>query len=199
MKILNIILYVFLIVSLCSSLVYCNFIYDDGTGNPPALEGEGEGEGEKIPIGSDVGNMCPSYALDLVDGSGKVSVKDFRGKIVIVNFWGIWCGPCKQELPDFDEVANEYDGEVVVLTVHSVNDKDGTPSYIEKNFPDSKMLFAYDTPLTEYVDVYFNLLGGKSSYPRTLILDENGVIVLARDGKVSHQQLVETIEEIKNK
>lgn len=197
MKILNIILYVFLIVSLCSSLVYCNFIYDDGTGNPPALEGEGEGE--KIPIGSDVGNMCPSYALDLVDGSGKVSVKDFKGKIVIVNFWGTWCGPCKQELPDFDRVATEYDGDVVVLTIHSVESSAEAPAYIAEHFPNSKMLFAYDIPLTEYVDMYFNLLGGTSYYPRTLILDERGVIALTRDGKLNHEQLVETIEEIKNK
>ena len=59
------------------------------------------------------------------------------------------------------------------------------------------MLFAYDVPLTDMIDMYFNLLGGKSSYPRTLILDENGVIVLTQDGKLSHSQLVETIESIK--
>lgn len=183
---------------LCGSLLYFNFIYSDGTEQPPITEDNGAVE-NNIPVGSDIGNRCPAYSLDLVDGSGTVSVSDFKGKIVIVNFWGTWCGPCKQELPDFNQIANEYDGEVVVLTVHSVSEREEAPAYIAKNFPDSKMIFAYDAPLTEYVDIYFNLLGGTSFYPRTLILDENGVIVLAHDGKLSHQQLVNTIEEIKNK
>ena len=195
-KIINIILASVLALLLCGSLVYFNFIYDDGTNQPPVTDDNGNED--DIPVGSEIGNRCPSYSLELVDGSGTVSINDFKGKIVIVNFWGTWCGPCKQELPDFNEVANEYDGEVVVLTVHSVAEKEEAPAYIAEHFPDSKMIFAYDTPLTEYVDIYFNLLGGKSAYPRTLILDENGVIVLARDGKLSHQQLVDTIEGIKN-
>ena len=193
-KIIRIISAAVLVVTLCFSLIYCNFIYDDGTNDTPIIDDGGE---DDIPIGSKVGQKCPSYSLDLVDGSGKVNIKDFKGKIVVINFWGIWCGPCKQELPDFNQVANEYDGEVVVLAIHTVSEKNGAPEYIEEHFPDSKMLFAYDVPLTDMIDMYFNLLGGKSSYPRTLILDENGVIVLTQDGKLSHSQLVETIESIK--
>ena len=190
---------------LVGSLVYFNFIYDDGTNKPPVVddggtEGDGENEGnDNIPTGSKVGQKCPAYSLDLVDGSGKVNIKDFSGKIVIVNFWGTWCGPCKQELPDFNQVAEEYDGEVVIITVHSVYTRNEAPAYIEEHFPDSKMIFAYDLPLTENVDMYFNLLGGKSSYPRTLILDEKGIVVAAYDGKVDHSQLVDNIESIKNK
>lgn len=180
-------------IVLIFSLVYFNFIYDDGVSN------EIVDDGGDIPLGNEIGNRCPAYSLDLVDGSGQVNIQDFKGKIVIINFWGVWCGPCKQELPDFNKVASEYDGEVVVLTVHTVTQKNGAPAYIAENFPESKMIFAYDVPLTPTVDMYFNLLGGKSSYPRTLILDENGVIVLAKDGKLEHSQLVETIESIKNK
>ncbi|MBE6532418.1 MAG: 4Fe-4S binding protein [Ruminococcaceae bacterium] len=175
---------------LCGSLIYFNFIFDDGTSNQPVQEPD---------TGYEIGNKCPSYSLDLVDGSGKISVKDLKGKIVIINFWGTWCGPCKQELPDFNRVASEYDGEVVVLTIHSVYTREEAPDYIAEHFPDSKMLFAYDLPLTKNVDMYFNLLGGTSSYPRTLILDENGIVVLTQDGKVEHSLLVDTIEEIKSK
>ena len=195
-------------VVLIFSLVYFNFIYDDGTNDVPVIDDEENGENE-IPLGSEVGMRCPTYSLDLVDGSGKVNVKDFRGKIVIINFWGVWCGPCKQELPDFNQVASDYEGEVVVLTVHTVSEKKRAPEYIETNFPDSKMLFAYDLPLTNNIDMYFNLLGGRSAYPRTLILDENGVIVYSVDGPPAntiqdghdavYKKLVSIIEEIKNK
>lgn len=189
------------------SLIYFNFIYDDGTTTPPVVDdggtGDGTGDGgdedDGIPEGNRIGERCPSYALELVDGSGKISVRDLRGKIVIINFWGVWCGPCKQELPDFDSVASEYEGEVVVLTVHTVSDKAQAPEYIKTNFPNSKMLFAYDESLTSTIDMYFYLLGGKSAYPRTLILDEKGVIQMTADGKVSHEQLIDTIEAIKAK
>ena len=180
-------------IVLIFSLVYFNFIYDDGTDN------EIVDDGGDIPLGNEIGDRCPSYSLDLVDGSGQVNIQDFKGKIVIINFWGVWCGPCKEELPDFNQVASDYYGEVVVLTIHSVAQKSGAPSYISSNFPDSKMIFAYDVPLTGQVDMYYHLLGGSSLYPRTLILDENGIIVLARDGKVNHKTLVDTIESIKNK
>ena len=182
-------------LTLIGSLVYFNFIYDDGVDVPSGDEEEDDG----IPTGSAIGYKCPTYSLDLVDGSGQINIKDLRGKIVIINFWGTWCGPCKQELPDFDQVATDYDGEVVVLTVHTVDYAEEAPEYIATNFPDSKMLFAYDESLTDTIDMYFTLLGGTSSYPRTLVLDEKGVIVFTADGKVEHSQLVDIIEETKNK
>ena len=179
------------------SLVYFNFIYDDGT-EPPIIEDGGEDEDDDIPIGNNIGYKCPTYSLDLVDGSGKVNVKDFKGKIVIINFWGTWCGPCKQELPDFDRVATEYKDNVVVLTIHTVYTAEDAPEYIEKHFSESDMLFAYDLPLGGNVDMYFTLLGGSSSYPRTLILDERGVIAFTRDGKAEYHELVEVIEQLMN-
>ena len=179
---------------LCGSLIYFNLIFDDGTGGNVIPDNSGD-----VTVGSDIGNKCPSYSLDLVNGEGQINVRDLEGKIVIINFWGVWCGPCKQELPDFDQVASEYSEDVVVLTIHSVLNKSEAPAYIAEHFADSKMLFAYDLPLTGNIDMYFNLLGGKSSYPRTLILDENGIVVFEVDGKVDHQTLVDTIESIKNK
>ncbi|MBQ8414910.1 MAG: 4Fe-4S binding protein [Clostridia bacterium] len=187
------------------SLVYLNFFYDDGTNIDPDQgvgdtdEDSGDTEDDNsIPTGSKIGNKCPSYDLELVNGSGTVNIKEFRGKIVIINFWGVWCGPCKQELPDFDDVANEYDGEVVVLTIHTVTNKASAPEYIQTHFPSSKMLFAYDVPLTSEKDMYFHLLGGKSAYPRTLVLDEKGVIQAIFDGKATHSQLIDSIEAIRS-
>ena len=180
------------------SLVYFNFIYDDGTGDLPPVTDD-EGKEDDIPTGSSIGMRCPAYSLDLVDGSGKVNIKDYRGKIVVINFWGTWCTPCKAELPYFDRVANEYEGEVVVITLHTTDRSADAPAYIEQNFSNSKMIFAYDVPMSKYVDMYFQLLGGKSSYPRTLVLDEDGVITFTRDGKLEYEELVREIEAIKNK
>lgn len=151
-------------------------------------------QGEKPVIGSKIGNECPSYGLNLVDGSGKVSVKDLRGKVVIINFWGTWCNPCKSELPDFDRIASEYADDVVVLAIHSVNGKNNAPKYISSNFPDSEIIFAYDVPLSSSTDMYYNLLGGGGAYPKTIILDENGIITFSHEATMSYEQLKAQID-----
>ena len=108
-----------------------------------------------------------------------------------------------KDCPSFKEVAKEiasdFEGEVVVLTIHTTTSKNKDPAYIEENFSDSKMLFVYDVALDKYRDMYFTLLGGTNSYPRTLVLDENGVITFATDGGMEYEDLVEQIEAIKNK
>lgn len=166
---------------------------------PDDIIGGGDNTGDTAPIGNKVGNTCHAYPLDLVDGSGKVSVDNYRGSIVIINFWGVWCDPCKSELPHFNRIAEEYDGEVVVLTIHTTTDKESAPSYIANNFSDSKMIFAYDIGLMPNVDMYYNLLGGGGSYPRTMILDESGVITFIQDGSLGYDDLVREIESIQNK
>lgn len=199
-----------LAIVLIFSLVYCNFIYDEGTGEPPVVDGGedgGDNGGEeddelaKIPYGTTIGYRARSFPLSLVDGSGKISINDLKGKIVIVNFWGTWCGPCKQELPDFNRIASEYEGEVVVLTIHTVKDAPDAPAYIEKNFADSKMLFVYDEALTSTRDMYYDALGGPKSntYPRTVILDERGIISFAINSSIHYDELVEVIEAIGNR
>ena len=187
-------------VVLVFSLVYFNFIFDDGTSQPPVTGDDttdNTEEEDDIPMGSAIGQKCPTYSLELVDGSGKVNVKDFKGKMVIVNFWGVWCGPCKEELPDFNQVATEYKDDVVVLTIHTTSNRNQAPEYIAKHFPESDMIFAYDLPLTKEIDMYFNLLGGSSYYPRTVILDRDGIVLFSYDGKLEHSTLVQIIEDNK--
>ena len=191
-------------VVLIFSLVYFNFIYDDGITEEPPIVDDGEDNEDDIPIGKYVGYRARPIPLNLVDGTGQVNIKDFRGKIVIVNFWYTSCMPCKEELPAFDEIASEYEGEVVVLTVHCCFDsKDvaAAPGYIQKNFPDSKMIFAYDLPKTNSKDLFYHELGGLDAnpYPRTVIIDEKGIIAFAANGKLEHSELVSEIEKIQNK
>lgn len=189
---------------LVASLVYFNII-DPLINKPEERPSYDAGDEEnldpelaKIPFGSDIGNRCPISKLELVSGEGNVSISDFRGKIVVVNFWGTWCGPCKAELPYFDTIASEYENEIVVLAVHSVfnvKSKGEAPGYIQDNYPNSKMVFAYDIPMDDYADEYFYLLGGLDSYPMTVILDDRGVITFTRQGSMSYNELKSAVED----
>ncbi len=151
--------------------------------------------------GSEVGYSCPTNDLELVDGSGKISISALRGKIVVINFWGTWCTPCVAELPHFDELAREYKDEVIVLAVHS-SDSYGNmlpEDFVEAYYPESEMIFAKDKPSESdpYVDDYYLTLGGISTYPMTVIVDAEGVITFKREGSMTYSDLVSQIEAIK--
>ncbi len=175
---------------LIGSLVYFNFIYDDGTGDV-VYENPDEGY--------NVGNKCPALDLEAINREEIININQFSGKTVVINFWGVWCGPCKAELPHFDQVASDYADDVVIIAVHTVTGRDQAPEYVESNYPISNIIFVYDEALSDTVDKYFTMLGGSGSYPRTLVLDESGRITLAHDGALSHEQLVDAVEDAMNK
>ncbi len=98
-------------------------------------------------------------------------------------------------------MATKYDGEVVIIAIHSTEDVKNAPSYISKNFAGSKIIFAKDSLLVEnnpdYGDSYFRLVGGSGSYPYTLVLDENGIISYKAFGRISEDILKGEIEKLK--
>jgi thiol-disulfide isomerase/thioredoxin len=152
-------------------------------------------------VGYNVGNLCPTADLKIVGSDEYVNAESLRGKIVVINFWGTWCTPCVQELPHFDEAATNFKDSVKVIAIHSSSSFGNTPAdeYVETYYPESEMIFALDTPSASnaYVDAYYSALGGVSTYPMTLVLDEDGVIVYRREGSLTYAELVEAIEAAK--
>ena len=72
-------------------------------------------------------------------------------------------------------------------------------AFVEQKYKDSLIQFAYDVPLNDSIDVYFDLLGGSSFYPRTIIVDGRGVITFAKDSAVTYDQLVTQVEKAMGK
>ena len=64
--------------------------------------------------------LAPDFTVEDTDGN-KYKLSDFRGKPVIVNFWASWCGPCKMEMPDFEELYKQYGEEINFLMVNMKN------------------------------------------------------------------------------
>ena len=184
---------------LIGALLYYN-VFDN---KKPPVEDPPSGpvdpsESEKPAVGYNVGNLCPTADLAIVGSDEYINAEALRGRIVVINFWGTWCTPCVQELPHFDSVASEYKENVAVIAIHSSSSFGNTPAdeYVATYYPNSEMIFALDTPSANnaYVDAYFSALGGVSTYPMTLVLDEDGVIVYRRSGSLTHEELVAAIE-----
>ena len=164
--------------------------------NPPE-NGEENGD-EKVDdsvsaeIGTAVGNLMASINIQTLDGE-TISVEDYRGKVVVFNLWATWCGPCTNELPEFNKVATEYKDDVVIIAVHITTGNAYAQSYVNTYFPETDIIFAYDT---EGNDAYY-AAGGIGYVPHTAILDKNGVIVYTDSGALSESQLIALIESAK--
>lgn len=102
-----------------------------------------------------------------------VRFADFRGKVVVVNLWAMWCAPCRTEMPTIARLAQSYVGrdDLVVLPVNV----DATPDAVA----DARSFIDVHEPLPLYSDMKFQLpfeFPGKGAMPRTIFLDREGRI-----------------------
>lgn len=152
---------------------------------------------EEIKVGNQVGDLCPSSDLIRVDGTGILTetiAPTKTGKVTIINFWGTWCSPCVKELPYFDRIASEYEENVSVIAVHTDMIANTAPAFIAEHYPNSKLLFAKDEPGENRVDKYYSALGGRDTYPYTVVLDEDGIIVKIFFEALEYEDLKDIVE-----
>ena len=155
---------------------------------------------EEREVGCDIGNLCPSDALRVItsDGISYETIDPTKtGKVTIINFWGTWCSACVAELPYFDQIATEFEGQVEVFAVHTSSVLVTAPNYIANNYPNSNITFLADHGDGGSLDAYYTALGGADSggaYPYTVILDENGVIVCKSFASMDYHELIEQIK-----
>ena len=113
--------------------------------------------------------QAPEFTLLDINGN-KVNLSDFKGKVVILDFWATWCPPCIAEIPHFIELYDEYKNrglEVIGISV-DWNGQRVVPPFAEEKGINYILLLGDD----EVTDLY----GGIISIPTTFILDRKGGI-----------------------
>tara|TARA_B100000029_G_C17602904_1_gene966383 strand:- start:875 stop:1426 length:552 start_codon:yes stop_codon:yes gene_type:complete len=127
---------------------------------------------------------APDFTLTDTEGN-KVSLSDYKGNIIIINFWATWCGPCKFEIPDLIDLYKKYNGDVVVLGISL--DYDGptvVPQFADQygiNYPvlygDSKIVSTYGNvtgiPTTFIIDRDLNLYRRYVGYRPSTVFEED--------------------------
>lgn len=138
--------------------------------------------------------LAPDFTVYDADGN-EVHLSDFIGKPVVLNFWASWCGPCKSEMPDFDEKYKELGEDIHFLMV---NLTDGSRETVKaaSAFIDGK---GYTFPVFFDKDSDAATTYGIYSIPTTIFIDAKGYAIAQATGAIDADTLQRGIDMITSK
>ena len=113
-----------------------------------------------------IGTEAPNFTVS--DGQKTVSLSEFQGKPVVLNFWATWCAPCIEEVPSIVALQKEMGDKVVVLAVSIDVDNDAYTKFTEKRMPGILTVRDGDQKVSS--------LYGTFGWPETYIIDREGKI-----------------------
>ncbi len=138
-------------------------------------------EESETPEGS---NQAPDFQLNTLDGQ-TIALSDFRGKVVMLNFWAHWCVPCVSEMSFIQQVYDEWqEAGLVLLAIHIGEDTEAAASFVEEyNLTFPVLLDIEGIVATQY---------GATSIPTSFLIDEDGIVQAAKVGAFSSVEEIES-------
>lgn len=128
-----------------------------------------------IGAGLETGTVAPNFILKNLNGDD-VQLSQFRGKVVLIDFWAVFCKPCVIALPKIQEIHEKYnDEELVVLMINVSEDKNKIQKFIEENGYTFQVLLDSGN-----MNVQKNY--GVIGIPHTYIIDKQGKVAYSRIG-----------------
>ncbi|QAT39568.1 TlpA disulfide reductase family protein [Clostridium sp. JN-9] len=140
--------------------------------------------------GTDV-NKEQANDFRLQDVSGKnVSLSDFKGKKVFLNFWATWCPPCKGEMPDIEKLYDETkNSDLVILAVNIGEDRDTVQSFLKSNNYNFNVLL----DISQGTAGKYNIRGIPTSY----FINKDGTVSAKKTGAMSLSEMKSYINALK--
>jgi len=137
-------------------------------------------------------NKAPNFALKSVKGK-TVKLSDYKGKIVIIDFWATWCPPCRKGIPDLVAIQKEFKKSVVIIGISLDGDKTikDVPKFVKDYKINYPVVYGNNQVTIDY--------GGIRSIPTSFIIDKKGNVVDSHIGLVDKEIYVEKIKELLKK
>lgn len=151
-----------------------------------------EPEAENTYVSPLQGKPAPEFTLNDLSGK-KISLADYKGKAVLLNFWATWCAPCKVEIPWFLKLREQYAGQgFEIIGVSSDDlDKDDKAKLFEQKAEIAKFVEQQKMtyPILIDGDAISNPYGGVDSLPTSFFINREGTVVAQTVGLVPRDEI----------
>ena len=133
--------------------------------------------------------MAPDFTLKDIDGK-TVKLSDFKGKIVILNFWAVWCKYCLIEMPDFNELNKQLakENNAVILAVDVQESEKTVKEYLTSNNIGLKVLMDTDGAVSQTY--------GVSGFPTTFFINKDGSLYTYISGKTDKETVLKILDKM---
>ncbi len=135
------------------------------------------------------GRIAPDFSLTSTDGK-MIKLSDYRGKVVVVDFWATWCPPCKAEIPDFIKLYSQHKDEGLQMIGISLDEgglKDVKPFMKE---------YGINYPIVMGTEEVVSAYGGIRGIPTTFVIDKTGHVRGAFEGYRSASVFTKLIQQL---
>ncbi|MCH7618572.1 MAG: TlpA family protein disulfide reductase [Candidatus Marinimicrobia bacterium] len=145
--------------------------------------------------GDDHYQMAPDFTLSAIDG-GEITLSDYKGKVVVLNFWATWCEPCKFEIPILNDLYDTYgkDDFIVIGVAINSGSKDDIEKFAKKYQIAYPVVYGSDKELGKIVYMYGNF----ASIPSTFFINRKGEVTNFFRGAQSKNTLETAIRSLLN-
>lgn len=134
---------------------------------------------------------APAWKLKDLDGR-EVSSAQFKGKVVVVDFWATWCGPCVGEIPGYTALQKKYGKDGLVIIGASVDQKG--PAHV-KAFAEKNQM-GYTVVMAD--DAVVEAFGGFDAIPTTFLISRDGRIIHRKTGAMPHEEYEKLVRQALN-
>ncbi len=140
-----------------------------------------------LPPAPEPGRLAPDFTLTDLEGNA-VTLSDFRGKVVFINFWATWCPPCRAEMPEIEAIYQEYKSkDVVVIGVDLLEAENEVRQFVQKG--GYSWTFVIDT--TGVVANKYSI----TAIPTSFFLDKEGIIRAVSTGAMTKRTMERALAE----
>jgi len=128
-----------------------------------------------------VGDPVPDRELPVLGGQGEGSIADYRGRWVLVNLWASWCGPCREEAPELEQLAQRHRDRLTVLGINVQDNSDDALAFLRE--------FEVAYPQLRSVGSERSEAFGATGVPENFLVDPRGRVALVISGPVNREYL----------